>query len=417
MAVDDLWYLSKRGPDGERLPSKRHGRGKRWRVRWTDDEGRLRTMMFERKADADRKDAAVRVDLDRGQYVDPTAGRVRFREYAEQWRANQVHRQTTQVHVGIQLRRHVYPVLGDRTLSVIRPTQIQAWVRGASADLAPSTVEVVYRYLSAIFKAAVADRLIHHTPCVGVKLPKREPKRVDPLPTEAVHVWMDAMPARYEALVALGAGSGLRGGEMLGLEVEKVDFLRRTVRVDQQLVLVNGEPPFLAPPKTAASYRTVPIGRFVIDALAAHLARFPVTEVEIVDKTGPRPVTRPARLVFLSARGLPIRRNVLATKTIVPALRAARRQILGRRSTEATRTLAASLDDAGLHALRHYFASLLIGHGASVKEVQERLGHASASETLDTYSHLWPASDDRTRAAVDAVLGSVTEPAAQESGG
>ena len=64
------------------------------------------------------------------------------------------------------------------------------------------------------------------------------------------------------------------------------------------------------------------------------------------------------------------------------------------------------------HSLRHYYASLLIRHGESVKIVQARLGHASASETLDTYSHLWPDSDDKTREAreareaVDAYLGS-----------
>jgi hypothetical protein len=58
----------------------------------------------------------------------------------------------------------------------------------------------------------------------------------------------------------------------------------------------------------------------------------------------------------------------------------------------------------GFHALRHFYASLLIRHGESVKVVQSRLGHASASETLDTYSHLWPDSEDRTRAAVDSVL-------------
>ena len=58
--------------------------------------------------------------------------------------------------------------------------------------------------------------------------------------------------------------------------------------------------------------------------------------------------------------------------------------------------------------MRHYYASLLIRHGESVKVVQARLGHASASETLDTYSHLWPDSDDQTREAIDSVLG--TEP-------
>ena len=53
------------------------------------------------------------------------------------------------------------------------------------------------------------------------------------------------------------------------------------------------------------------------------------------------------------------------------------------------------------HHLRHHYASVLIDGGESVKVVQERLGHASAVETLKTYSHLWPTSDERTRAVVE----------------
>ncbi len=64
----------------------------------------------------------------------------------------------------------------------------------------------------------------------------------------------------------------------------------------------------------------------------------------------------------------------------------------------------AGLSGVTFHSLRHFYAGLLIRHGESVKTVQARLGHASAAETLDTYSHLWPDSDDRTRAAVDSVM-------------
>ena len=56
------------------------------------------------------------------------------------------------------------------------------------------------------------------------------------------------------------------------------------------------------------------------------------------------------------------------------------------------------------HELRHYCASLLIRHGESVRTVQDRLGHKNAEETLNTYAHLWPDSDDRTREAVDAAF-------------
>lgn len=64
-------------------------------------------------------------------------------------------------------------------------------------------------------------------------------------------------------------------------------------------------------------------------------------------------------------------------------------------------------DGTTFHDLRHYYASLLIAHGESVKVVQKRLGHKSAVETLDTYSHLWPDTDDGTREAVDLVFGRV----------
>ena len=61
----------------------------------------------------------------------------------------------------------------------------------------------------------------------------------------------------------------------------------------------------------------------------------------------------------------------------------------------------------GPHQLRHHYASLLIQAGESVKVVQSRLGHASATETLDTYSHLWPDSEDATRAAVAGAYGRI----------
>ncbi|HEX3539753.1 MAG TPA: tyrosine-type recombinase/integrase [Acidimicrobiales bacterium] len=69
----------------------------------------------------------------------------------------------------------------------------------------------------------------------------------------------------------------------------------------------------------------------------------------------------------------------------------------------------------GFHQLRHFHASLLIRHGESVTTVQGRLGHATAVQTLDTYSHLWPDADDQTRAAVDFVLGPAVSPSCHAS--
>lgn len=115
--------------------------------------------------------------------------------------------------------------------------------------------------------------------------PEAGAKRVEPLATEKVEALIEAMPSRYRALVVLAAGTGLRQGEALAVEVEAVDWLRRTLRVDRQLVLLPGGEPYIALPKTPASYRTVPLPQIVVDALAAHLATFPAARVEILDAT------------------------------------------------------------------------------------------------------------------------------------
>ena len=177
------------------------------------------------------------------------------------------------------------------------------------------------------------------------------------------------MPPDLGALVKFAAGTGMRQGEVFGLTVDRLDMLRRAVHVDRQLVGLDGTRPMFGPPKTAASVRTIPLPRVVVDVLAAHLAAYPTD-----------------RLVF-TLDGLPVTRQRFGHLWRPVARQAG----LSARS--------------GLHTLRHYYASLLIRHGESVKTVQVRLGHASAVETLDTYSHLWPDSDDRTREAVDSVLG------------
>ncbi|HXN60017.1 MAG TPA: tyrosine-type recombinase/integrase [Acidimicrobiales bacterium] len=342
-----------------------------WRARWRTPDGQSRSKTFKRKIDAEHQLTSVQHSKLTGGYVDPSAGRVTFKKYAEAWQRIQVHRPTTAAQVETNLRRHVLPQLGERPLGSIRKTEIQALVKAMTDKLAPATVELVYRYVVAIFRAAVADKVIAENPCVAIKLPRIEQGRVVPLETDKVLGLIAAIEPRYRAAMVLAAGTGLRQGEVFGLTVDRVDFLRRSLTVDRQLVLAKGQGPVLAPPKTKASYRDVPLPQVVVDAVAAHLAAFP---------------QGPNGLIFTNARGEPIRRA---------------------RFSEIWRPAAQSAglpEGSGMHALRHYYASLLIRHGESVKVVQARLGHASAAETLDTYSHLWPDAEDLTRAAVDSVL-------------
>ncbi len=84
--------------------------------------------------------------------------------------------------------------------------------------------------------------MIPTSPCTGVRLPKRERSHVVPLHTGIVEALAAAVPDRYRALVILAAGTGLRQGEALGLTLDNVDFLRRQLRVDQQLSRYGASP-------------------------------------------------------------------------------------------------------------------------------------------------------------------------------
>ncbi|WP_127501209.1 tyrosine-type recombinase/integrase [Actinoplanes solisilvae] len=387
MPIDDLWYLRARGPNRERLPSKRHGRGKRWRVRWNDDQGQARERLFERKVDAELFDANVRADVSRGQYIDDRAGRATVSSLAEQWRESQLHIESTAIRVEHAIRLHILPGLGQLQIGQVRRSKVQAWVRDRSLVLAPTTLRVVYGYLNAMFSLAVRDRLIGISPCTDIRLPVVDRgKRVIPSP-EQVHRLAELMPARLSAAVYVAAGCGLRLGEVLGLEIEDIDFDRAELSVRQQLKSHKGRPPYLGRPKTKTSVRTVELPDVVAAALREHLEGTGAP-VEIDDDTDPRrPVRRPAALVFRGADGNPVIASTFS-RTWTPV-----------------RAKVGLPMRWGFHGLRHYYATLLIHAGASVKTVQLALGHSTPTVTLNEYVHEWPDALDRTRSLVDGALG------------
>jgi integrase len=318
---------------------------------------------FSRKVDAQRWIDETTAAMVTGTYVDPKAGKVTVRQYATTWQAMQVTRENTTRNTDVALRLHVLPYIGDRPIASVRPSDLQALVKTLSATLAPGTVGQVYKVARRMFASAVDDRMLAASPCHRVRLPRHDRPEVVVPTIEQITTLVAAVSPRYRALVVMLAGSGLRIGEALGLNVSDVDFLRRTVKVERQR-LPSGR---IGPPKTAKSARTVPLGQVVIDALAAHLAAYPSDGVLFTVATG-KPLAYPAWLAIWA------------------------------RSNKSVEL------DIDTHALRHFYASAVIAGGASVKVVQTRLGHGSAAVTLDTYGHLWPDDDDLTRTVMDAAF-------------
>ncbi len=235
----------------------------------------------------------------------------------------------------------------------------------AGLSLAPTTATTVRRIVSSIFLSAVEDGVIARTPMAGTRPPRRDIPPAKALRDEQVASVLAVAPSWYRAAVVLGVGVGLRQGEAAGLTVDRVDFLRRTVTVDRQLVTAAGVVPTFGPPKSDAGYRTVPVDQWVLDELAAHLAA-----------GGPG-----AHGLVVHRDGEPRSRQNMSAAWVI------------------TRT-AAGLPDTTYHALRHTFASTLLANGVSVKAVSKWLGHADAAVTLKTYAHVMPDDDDRGRAVI-----------------
>jgi integrase len=244
-----------------------------WRARYRDDAGKEHAQHFERKVDAQRWLDQVTAAVVRGDYVDPRAGKVTLADYAGAWQAVQVSSDGTKRIVDNALRLHLLPALGAMPIAAVRPTTVQGFVRDLEAKgLAAGSVRNVYDVTARVFSSAVDDRVIAHSPCRKIRLPRADVDELAIPTVEEVAAVADVIGERWRAMVVALAGSGLRIGELRGLAVEDVDFLRRTIHVRNQRDQAGN----LAPLKSKASRRSVPIGQVVIDALAAHLADHPL---------------------------------------------------------------------------------------------------------------------------------------------
>ncbi len=343
-----------------------------WRARYRDPTGREHARHFARKIDAQRWLDETTAGLVTGQYVDPKAGRLTLDAYFQQWASRQVWAPMTEVQNDL-VRRSV--PFGQVRMSDLRRSHLEAWVKAMSDQgYAPTTIATRVGVVRAVLKAAVVDRVIASDPSPGLRLPRRRRAEVSmDLPSiETVAALLAATEPRMRAYIGVCTFAGLRLGEASGLKTTDVDFLRRTLQVERQVQRRRGGPAEIRSPKYG-SERTVFVPDELVQLLAIHTERFGAASEGWLFSTGDgRPIP-------------PTTVNAWWQRTLKAAGVAAVR----------------------IHGLRHFYASGLIAAGCDVVTVQRALGHKSASVTLNTYAHLWPTAEDRTRAAASGLAASV----------
>ena len=145
----------------------------RYRANWRDTAGRQCAKTFRTKREATAYLAEVETALNRGAYVDPHAGRLRFGDYTTRWLAARNDEITTAARDASIMRNHVVPRWGKTPLTKIDHLAVQHWVTELGARLSPATVAECHRLTSAVMSAAVRDRLIGDYQCDGVRLYRR----------------------------------------------------------------------------------------------------------------------------------------------------------------------------------------------------------------------------------------------------
>lgn len=399
--IQDRWFKKVVDPETKKVSRVRtsiYGKGMRYKVRFLDPDGNEKSESFPDRCRGQAEDFLHRTenDLRQGSYIDPNAGRVLLKDYAERWVRAQTFDETTRESTESRLRSKVLPFFRGKELLAIKPTDIRGWLRSMQqAGMASSYQAVCFAHLSAIFTAAVDDKLIGSNPCHvrSVTRPKPAERKVKPWSRATVKKVHMALPERFKIMVPIGAGCGLRQGEIFGLGVDAIDLDGLVLHVVRQLREVRGQFVF-APPKRGRS-RDVPLSRGLLKRLDDHMERFPPVSVTLPWRE-PNGEKVTVDLLITNANGYPLARRRFNPKVWHPARKAAGIVNPGR--------------DDGMHALRHHYASVLLDAGESIKALSEYLGHTDPGFTLRTYTHLMPSSAERTRRAVDAEWGSGDEP-------
>ncbi|WP_432010440.1 tyrosine-type recombinase/integrase [Streptomyces cucumeris] len=400
--IQDRWYKTDPGPDDKprRVKTDRYGTGKRYRARYIGPDGTEKSKSFPDKQKRLAEDWLIKTaaDMSRGQYIDPRAARITFQQYGERWLATHTTEINSRDAAERRLRLHVFPCLGTRPLVSFQPGHIRTWLSELeSAVPSASHRRIIFGSVSALLSAAVDDGLMPRNPCLArsVKGPTAPPSKVVPWTAEQVFAVQAALPERYRAMVDVGAGCGLRQGEIFGLPLDDVQFDSGWLAVRQQLKRIRGKFVF-APPKRG-KIRDAPLPTAVATALREHMEHFPPVKVTLpwLKPDGP-PVTK--TLIFSGQAGRAVRSSHFDDFLWKPALAAAGfipQPEKGERYQSAR--------EHGMHALRHFYASVLLDAGESIRALSDYLGHSDPGFTLRTYTHLMPSSERRTRKAVDHV--------------
>jgi len=367
------------------------GRGKgSWQVRYElgvdPTSGERRRASFTVKGtrrDAERALTEALRLRDTGIEISP--GSMTVAEFLERWLRDyakpNVAASTHLRYSGI-VRKWCVPAFGELPLPKLRPAHLQAaYAAWQNGGLAPRTILHHHRMLHEAFTHAVDWQLLALNPVAAAKPPRPERKDVRFLELEEVRRLLDVAvgyPEPYPTLVRVALATGARQGELLALRWQDTDLVEGSLRIVRTARRYGGVGIVYGEPKTYRSKRPVKLEADSVALLKRHRAQQNSERLGSED-------WEDNDLVFCGDRGQPLdARNVL--------------DWFQRMTTDA------GLGRVPFHALRHTSGTLMASAGINPRYIADRLGHANATFTLNTYVHTTGDAEAQAAEAIGAAL-------------
>ena len=333
------------------------------------------------KRDAERALTESLHQRDHGTDVRPA--RVTVRDFLHRWLSDHAagHVAPSTLTRYRQIVGRLTPLLGALRLQELRPEHIQeAYARLRDDGLAPRTVVHHHRVLRTALQQAVRWQLLSRNPTDAVTPPRPQDREMRALRPEEVRLLLVACDdPDLRAVIHTAIATGLRLGELLGLRWADLDLDGGTAAITRAAQYLPATGVTLRPPKTFRGRRTIALSDETLRTLRSLRTR------QIERRLACGPVYQNLDLVFPAAAG-----------ALQPPYRV----------SQAFHRLMASTDLGAVrfHDLRHTAATLMLRAGVPTKIVSTRLGHATASLTLDTYSHVTVDMQRDAANAIDEVL-------------
>jgi integrase len=329
--------------------------------------------------DAQKELTRLLGEADEGMLPDPTTMTVG--EYVRGWLMGALGVSPKTLERYQELAEHqIIPHLGVIKLKKLTPEHVQSWHGTLMGGLSARTIGHAHRLLRLVLQSAVKNRSLSRNVAAVHSPPKVEDRELEILSAAQIPEVLSKLEGHtLYPIAALALATGVRRGELLGLQWGDVDLDRGTLRIERSVEETKAGLR-IKPPKTKRGRRNIGLPLDAVTLLRNHKIR----QLELRLQVGLGNIT-PTTLVFGTVEGKLSSPDNLSRDW--------------RRTCNARK-----LPRVSFHALRHTHVSMLIRKGVDILTISRRLGHSKAAVTLDVYGHLIDGADEAAANAITGLL-------------